>query len=260
MQFNAYSPVVKAREETYLKKIERVLSVEKVSTDDLLRLETVHLCEPLEYFCNGLIEALMYPDQKFLVHNVSKSEKLVVDYLALDQALQLGHPKMLEIIYLRSRVQRLNKLVGEGRTTSLVETLQEIHSLMLSIYNEFKEHMKVHLYEEFYGFILSSQKQHFHTMMQLVQKYINVVETTNKKKSSPATLLNSLKNYNIELNMVTDSMVRNSPCYKEYMATIDGIEDADAEDELIDLSSNTEFLQFYKDRTDKLKISARKLF
>lgn len=263
MQFNVRSPVVKAREETYLKKIERVLNVEKVSNDDLLRLETAHLCEPLEYFCNGLIEALMYPDQKFMVHHVQKSNKLVVDYLSIDQALQLGHPKMLEIIYLRSRVQRLNKRVsGEEKvTTMLGESLQEIHSLMLLIFHEFKEHMKVHLYEEFYGFILESQKQHFHAMMQLVQKYINVVETT-KKNVSPAVLLTALKNYNIELNMITDKMVRCSPCYKEYVATIDGLEDADNFDpqELIDLASNSEFLQFYKDRSDKLRISSRKLF
>lgn len=264
MQFNAFSPVVQAREETYLKKIERVLNVEKVSSGDLLRLETVHLCEPLEYFCNNLIEALMYPHHKFLVHHVNRSEKLVVDYLSIDQALQLGHPKMLEVIYLRSRVQKIKRISGAVEMPALVELLQEVHSLMFNLFHEFKEHMKVHLYEEFYGFILSSQKQHFHAMMQLVQRYINIVEVNGKKKTSPVALLSSLKNFNVELNVVTDGMVRNSPCHREYeRTTLDGLEDegTDAHDqEIFDFSSNTEFLQFYKDRADRLKISARRLF
>ncbi|CAG59211.1 uncharacterized protein GVI51_F06919 [Nakaseomyces glabratus] len=263
MQFNVRSPVVKAREETYLKKIERVFNVDKISTHDLLRLETVHLCDPLQFFTNGLLESLMYPDGKFLVHHVATSKKLVQDSISIDQALQLGHPKMLELIYLRDRIGSIRgKMDVENSklNQTIIENLQEVHALVMAIYTEFKEHLKVRLYKDFYGFVLKEQKENFHTVLQMIQKYINIVEKT-KQAITPESLLSSMKSFNVELSIVADKLVKNSRCFKEYTDVINaGSENLlfNANDQF-DLA-DVEFQQFYKERLDRLKISARRLF
>lgn len=211
---------------------------------------TFSLCSPLLEFVDTLLERFMYPES-------STEENVSPDLFTL------GHPRLLELVYLRQRIVQLQKLNHE--TTDqiaqffplLLQKIEKVHLILVHLLQVLSNHIEVPTQSNFYRRIVTESISDFQRTFEQFKSldYIFMALMRNMEKTGSTdktflvdnSLLQEIKNFDKENKKWFDDVLQESRGLKEF-------------NEHIKKDQHSDISLFLADRKSRLHISSRRVF
>lgn len=207
---------------------------------------TFSLCHPLLEFVDALLEKFMYPE--------SVEEGVIPDLFTL------GHPRLLELIYLRQRIDQLRSVNPEMSESisqffpQLLQRVEKIHTLLVHLLQVLSDHIEIPTQSKFYRKIVIESISDFQRAFEqfksldcILMALMRNFEKTgcmDKPFLVDNSLLQEIKDFDTENKQWFDDVLQESKGFKEF----------NEENEYSDITT------FLRDRKSRLHISNRRVF
>ncbi|GAV53330.1 hypothetical protein ZYGR_0AI06140 [Zygosaccharomyces rouxii] len=210
---------------------------------------TFSLCHPLLEFVDVLLEKFMYPE--------SVEEDVNPDLFTL------GHPRLLELVYLRQRIDQLQNVNHETFEPisqffpQLLHRIEKIHSILVHLLQVLSNHIEIPTQSKFYRKIVIESISDFQRAFEQFKSldYILMALMRNLEKTGftdrtflvDSSLLQEIKNFDTENKQWFDDVLQESKGLKEF-------------NERIEKNEHSDITVFLRDRKSRLQISSRRVF
>lgn len=242
-----------ALQEYIQKHSQMIKDTKKVSVKNLQLLNqicreiTLSLCHPLLEFVDDLLEKFMYPES--VESNVNRD------------IFTLGHPRLLEIIYLKQRIGQLQELNHEGFEPvkqffpQMLNKIEKIHVILVHLLQVLSNHIEIPTQSRFYKRIVMESISDFQRafgqfkaldyILMTLMKYLENTGSTDKTFVVDNTLLQQIKTFDSQNRQWFDDILQESKALTEFNEQADGHSDIAA---------------FLKERKSRLRIAGRRVF
>lgn len=204
---------------------------------------TVSLSSPLLEFVDVLLESFMYPEGE----------------IAKLDLFSLGHPRILELIYLRQKIEHLQH-IDPARCEScskffpqLVQKIEQVHALLVHLLQVLSNHIEVPTQSRFYRRIVmgsvSDFQRAFEQFKALDYVFLTLLRNLEKSGHSDKTfqvdgsLLLKIEQFTSQNTRWFEDLFRESEAYKEFSA-----------------NGHTDIKLFLQERKTRLQINSRRVF
>ncbi|CAR27338.1 hypothetical protein ZYGR_0I06120 [Zygosaccharomyces rouxii] len=210
---------------------------------------TLSLCHPLLEFVDALLEKFMYPE------GIEKD--------AHPDLFTLGHPRLLELVYLRQRVDQLQKLNRETFEPisqffpHLLHRIEKIHIILVHLLQVLSNHIEIPTQSKFYRKIVTESISDFQRafeqfksldyVLMALMRNLEKTGSTDKTFLVDSSLLQEIKNFDTENKHWFNDILQESKALKEFNQEIEDNEHSD-------------ITTFLRDRKSRLQISSRRVF
>lgn len=203
----------------------------------------ISLCSPLQEFIDGLLENFMYPE----------------DERAEQDLFSLGHPRILELIYLRQKIEQLQSIDPSQFSSpasffpGLLQKIEQVHTFLVHLLQVLSDHIEVPTQSGFYRRIVMSSISDFQRAFEQFKAldYVLLTLLRNLEKSGHSdkifqvdgSLLLEIEQFTAQNVQWYEDLFLNSEAYKEFSS-----------------KGQTDVELFQQERKMRLQISTRRVF